>query len=86
MADIRLRTRIHGSDIALGCDLRIAEETCVFSLPEAKMGIPAVALVSSSRQRGCEMLPVSVQKHVGVGGVPCGKVAHLGHAHHGFLQ
>lgn len=31
-----------GLSIALGCDLRIAEETCVFSLPEAKMGIPAV--------------------------------------------
>ena len=31
-----------GLSIALGCDLRIAEETCLFSLPEAKMGIPAV--------------------------------------------
>jgi len=31
-----------GLSIALACDLRIAEETCIFSLPEAKMGIPTV--------------------------------------------
>lgn len=31
-----------GLSIALACDLRIAEETCIFSLPEAKMGLPTV--------------------------------------------
>lgn len=31
-----------GLSIALACDLRIAEETCIFCLPEAKMGIPTV--------------------------------------------
>ena len=31
-----------GLSIALSCDLRIAEETTVFCLPEAKMGIPTV--------------------------------------------
>ena len=31
-----------GLSIALACDLRIAEEACIFSLPEAKMSIPTV--------------------------------------------